>query len=166
MKVTKCVWQFHEKGSEFQPIFDYFRFCTNEAIRIGSQKQNTSRFSMHKELYLKLRGDFYAKYVHGALQCAVSKIKQYKRARRKKHDAKIPYIWKNMLKLDNQSYKISECHIRIPIRKRQYFFIKLTSYVLEQLENTKLGSITVTENKLIISYSKEIERQKPLILWQ
>ncbi len=116
---------------------------------------------MHKELYLKIRGDFYSKYVHGALECATSKLKQHKKARRKKHDSKIPYVWKNMLKLDNQSYKISGCHIRIPIRKRQYCVIKLASYVLEQLENTKLGSITVTENKLFISYSKEIEWQKP-----
>ncbi|MGI0004341.1 MAG: IS200/IS605 family accessory protein TnpB-related protein, partial [Candidatus Nitrosotenuis sp.] len=161
MKVTKCVWQFHDKGLEFQPVFDYFRFCTNEAIRIGSQKQNTSRFSLHKELYLKLRGDFYAKYVYGSLECAASKLKQHRKARRKKHDSKIPYIWKSMFKLDNQGYKISDGHIKIPIKARQYCVIKLTSYVLEQLENTKLGSITVTESKLIISYSKEIERQKP-----
>ncbi|MGI0004510.1 MAG: RNA-guided endonuclease InsQ/TnpB family protein [Candidatus Nitrosotenuis sp.] len=161
MKVTKGVWQYHEKGSELRPVFDYFRFCTNEAIRIGSQKQNTSRFSMHKELYLKLRGDFYAKYVHGSLECAASKLKQYRKAGRKKHDPKIPYVWKSMFKLDNQSYKISDGHIRIPIKARQYCVIKLTSYVLEQLENTKLGSITVTESKLIISYSKEIEEQKP-----
>ena len=125
MKVTKCVWQYHEKGSELRLVFDYFRFCTNEAIRIGSQKQNTSRFSLHKELYLKLRGDFYSKYVHGSLECAASKLKQYRKARRKKHDSKMPYVWKNMLKLDNQSYKISYGHIRIPIRARQYCTIKL-----------------------------------------
>lgn len=161
MNAIKCVWQFHDRGLELRPIFDYFRFCTNEAIRIGVQKQNTSRFSLHKELYLKLRSNFYAKYVLGSLECAASKLKQYKKARRKKYDVKIPYVWKNMFKLDNQSYRISDGQIRIPIRPKQYCVIKLNSYVLEQLINTKLGSITVTENKLIVSYSKEIEQQRP-----
>jgi putative transposase len=161
LKVTKCVWQFHDKGSDLQPVFDYFRFCTNEAIRIGAQKQCTSKFSLHNELYLKLRGDFYAKYVHGSLECAASKLKQYRKVKRKKQDAKVPYIWKNMLKLENQGYKISDGYIRIPIRARQYCTGKLASYVLESLENTKLGSITITQNKLIISYSKEIMQQKP-----
>lgn len=160
MKITKCVWQFHDKGTELQPVFDYFRFCTNEAIRIGTQKQHTSRFSLHKDLYLKLRDNFYAKYVHGSLECATSKLKQYRKAKRKKQDAKIPYIWKNMLKLDNQSYKIRDDCIKIPIRSKQYCVIKLASYVLEQLQNTKLGSITITQNKLIISYSREIMQQK------
>jgi len=162
LKVTKCVWQFHDKGSELKSVFDYFRFCTNEIIRIGSRKQSTSRFSLHKELYLKLRGDFYSKYVLGSLECAASKLKQHRKAKKKKPDSKIPYVWKNMLRLDNQSYKISDGYIRIPIRKEQYCFIRLASYVLEQLENTKLGSITITERKLIISYSKEVEQQKPV----
>ena len=162
MNVTKCVWQFHDKKSELQSVFDYFRFCTNEAIRIGAQKQNTSKFSLHKELYLKLRSSFHSKYVYGSLECSASKLKHYRKTRRKNQDTKVPYIWKNMLKLDNEGYKISNGYIRIPIRAKQYCIIKLASYVLDTLENTKLGSITITENKLIISYSKEIAQRKPL----
>ncbi|MFY9300834.1 MAG: transposase [Candidatus Nitrosotenuis sp.] len=113
-------------------------------------------------MYLKLRGYFYSKHVHGSLECAASKLKQYRKAKRKNHDAKIPYVWKSILKLDNQSYKIYDGYIRIPIRARQYCTIRLASYVLKSLENTKTGSITITENKLIISYSKEIRWQKPL----
>jgi len=44
----------------------------------------------------------------------------------------------------------------IPIKPYQYIFIKLNSYVIKQLEDTKVGSITLTPEKLIISYSKEI----------
>jgi putative transposase len=112
-------------------------------------------------MYPRLKSDFYAKYVHGSLECASSKLKQYRKTMRKKQNTKLPYICKDMVMLDNQSYKILDEYIRIPIRARQYCVIKLASYVLEQLENTKLGSITITENKLIISYSREIEYQKP-----
>lgn len=89
------------------------------------------------------------------------KAKTVQKGKKEKSYAKIPYIWKSMFKLDNQGYKISDKHIRIPIRKREYCAIKLATYVLEQLKHAKLGSITITENKLIISYSKEIDMLKP-----
>jgi putative transposase len=95
------------------------------------------------------------------LECATPKLKQYRKAKRKNPNARVPYVWKNMIKLDNQSYTIANGQIRIPIRARVYCTIRLASYVLQQLKNTKFGSITITENKLIISYSKEIVQQKP-----
>lgn len=161
MKVTKCVWQSHDKKAELQPVFDYFRYCTNEAIRIGNQKKITSKFSLHKELYYKLRSDFVAKFVYGALECAAAKLKQYKKAKRKNPDARLPYVWKNMLCLDNQIYKIENGMLKFPVKPKQYCCISLNSYVLEQLENTKLGSLTITSNKLVISYSKDVTEKKP-----
>lgn len=164
LKVTKCVWQFHDNGIELQPVFDYFRHCTNESIRIGSQKKITSKFSLHKELYYKLRSDgFAAKLVYGSLECAAAKLKQHKKANRKNPNATLPYVWKNMLCLDNQSYKIDydNAILRVTIKPKKYCYIKLSSYVLEQLENAKLGSITITCNKLVISYSKEITEKEP-----
>ena len=143
------------------PVFDYFRHCTNEAIRIGSQKQITSKFSLHKELYYTLRSDFAAKFVYGSLECAAAKLKQHRKAKRKNPDVKLPRVWKNMLCLDNQSYKIEDGALRFPVKPRNYCCISLASYVLEQLENTKLGSITITPNKIIISYSKEVTEKKP-----
>jgi len=45
-QVTKCVWQFHDKKDELTELFDYFRYCTNEAIRIADEKNLTSRNTM------------------------------------------------------------------------------------------------------------------------
>lgn len=158
--MTKCVWQFHNKETELRPIFDYFRACTNEAIRFGVQKQITSKFSLHRELYLKFRNEFHSKYVYGSLECAASKLKQYNKIKKKKQNAAIPYVWKDMLTIDNQSYKIEDNQIRIPLKPGRYCIIKLASYVTECLENAKHGSITITPNKLIISYSRDIKQQK------
>lgn len=44
---------------------------------------------------------------------------------------------------------------------RHYCSVELNHYVLEHIKNTKLGSITITDNKIIISYSKQILRRKP-----
>ena len=74
MKQTKCVWQFHDKRDTLKEVFDYFRFCTNEMIRISEQKNLTSRGAMHNEFYKNLRGDFIAKYIQSAHLCSKSKI--------------------------------------------------------------------------------------------
>ena len=161
MLLTKCVWQYHDKKSELDPAFDYFRFCANEGIRIGVEKHITSKLKLHYEVYFKLRSEFYSRYVYGALECAASKLKLYKKIIRKKPDAKTPYVWKNHLILDNQSYKLENDAIRIPIKPRKYVTIKLNHYVIEQIKSAKLGSITLTENKLVISYSKLVMGQNP-----
>ena len=161
MHVTKSVWQYHNKKSELDPVFDYFRFCANEGIRIGMEKHITSKLKLHYELYYKLRSEFYSKYIYGALECAASKLKLYKKISRKKPDAKIPYVWKNHLILDNQSYRIENDTIRIPIKPKEHVIIKLNRYVVAQLKGFKLGSITLTENKIIISHSKQVTEQNP-----
>lgn len=68
---------------------------------------------------------------------------------------------RDMITLDNQSFKIIDGYLRFSIRAKQYLFVKLASYVMKQIENTKLGSITLTPEKLIISYSKEIIQSAP-----
>jgi len=161
LHVTKSVWQYHNKKSELDPVFDYFRFCANEGIRIGMEKHITSKLKLHYELYYKLRSEFYSKYIYGALECAASKLKLYKKISRKKPDAKIPYVWKNHLILDNQSYRIENDTIRIPIKPKEHVIIKLNRYVVAQLKGFKLGSITLTENKIIISHSKQVTEQNP-----
>ncbi|MGI0073047.1 MAG: RNA-guided endonuclease InsQ/TnpB family protein [Nitrosotalea sp.] len=163
MKVTKCVWQYHYKKDDLRPVFDYFRYCANEAIRIGMEKNLTSKFKLHYQLYHKLHLDskFHYKYVYGALECAVAKLKLYKKTVKKKPDAKKPYISRNHLMLNNQSYKIEQDIIRIPTEPGQYIFVRLSSYVLEKIKDTKLGNVTITDDKIVISYSKDIPRQKP-----
>ncbi|MFZ1075942.1 MAG: transposase [Nitrosotalea sp.] len=161
-KVIKCVWQFHDKKDDLRQVFDYFRYCANEAIRIGIEKDLTSKYKLHYQLYhtLRLHSQFHSKYVYGALECAASKLKMYKKTLKKKLDAKRPYITRNHLILDNQSYKIEHDTIRIPIKATKYLSIKLTSYVLEKIKHTKLGSLVITDDKIIISYSKEIPEQR------
>jgi len=160
-KVTKCVWQFHDKKENLRELFDYFRYCTNESIRIGDEKNLTSRNTIHHELYKTLRSNFCAKYVQGSLSVAKARLKLYRTTKKKNSNAKRPYVKRDMITLDNQGFKIIDGYLRFPIKPKQYLFIKMASYVLEQLENTKLGSITVTPEKLIISYSKEILVQEP-----
>ena len=123
----------------------------------------TSKFKLHHQLYHKLRLDskFHSKYTYGALECAAARLKPYKKILKKKPDAKRPYISKNHLIIDNQSYKIERDTIRVPTEPAKHLFIRLTRYVCGKIKDAKLGNVTITDNKLIISYSKYIPRQKP-----
>ena len=114
MPVTKCVWQYHDRKSELQPVFDYFRTIVNVAIRVGIEKNLTSKFKLHYEHYYKLRSEFHSRYVYGALECAASKLKLFRKIKRRNPQAKIPYVSKNHLILDNQSYKVLDDTISIP----------------------------------------------------
>jgi len=160
-KVTKCVWQFHDKKDELTELFDYFRYCTNEAIRIGDENNLTSRGMMHQKLYKTLRSDFLAKYVQGALSVAKARLKLYRTTKKKHPNANRPYVKRDMITLDNQSFKITDGYLRFPIKPKQYVWVKLASYVLEKLESNKIGSITITPERLIISYSKEVLIKEP-----
>lgn len=90
-----------------------------------------------------------------------SNIKDLQKRKKEKPNAKVPYIRKNHLILDNCAYKIMDGWVRIPIKPYYYCSIKLNHYVLKQIQNAKLGSITITEDKIIISYSKQITMQNP-----
>lgn len=163
MKVTRCVWQYHDKKDELEPVFDYFRYCANEAIRIGIEKNFSSKYHLHYQLYHKLRIDskFHSKYVYGALECAAARLKLYKKTLKKKHDAKKPYISRNHLIINNQSYKIEQDTIRVPTEPGKYLFIRLTRYVCEKIKGTKLGNVVITDDKIILSYSKDITEKRP-----
>ena len=66
------------------------------------------------------------------------------------------------LLLDNQSYKIRDGHMEIPIRpKEPWLKIPLCQYVQNTLDGMKIGSITITPTKLIIAYSKEVKITNP-----
>lgn len=164
MKVTQCVWQYHDKKEELEPIFDYFRYCANEAIRIGIEKNLSSKFKLHYQLYHKLRLDskFHSRYVYGSLECAASKLKLYKKIFKKKPHTKKPYVSKNHLIISNASYKIKQDILRVPTESEKYIFIRLTKYVCEKIKGTKLGNVTITNDRISISYSKEILEQKPV----
>ncbi|MDE1813001.1 MAG: hypothetical protein KGH85_09100 [Thaumarchaeota archaeon] len=73
MKAIRCVWQYHDKRDDLVPVFDYFRYCANEAIRVGMEKNLTSRFKLHYQMYHKLRmnSKFHSKCVYGALECSL-----------------------------------------------------------------------------------------------
>lgn len=163
MQVAKSVWQYHDKGDDFKPVFEYFKYCSNEAIRIGLEENITSKYALRKRLYHQLRIDskFHCKYVYGAVFAAAAKLKMYRRMIKRKPDAKIPRFRKNYFVLYSETCKIENDSLRIPMEPGRYIFIRLTKYILDMIREGRVARFVITDEKLIISYSRLIPERKP-----
>ncbi len=161
MKVTKSVWQFHDKNDELVGYFEEFRRITNESVRLGLERGLTSRKSFHESIYPELKSDLYASVKQCAIYSAKSMLKAMRTNRRKGRKAGTPYVTGRVLKFNNQACKIAGGCVELSIKVETRIKIKLSSYVLEKIDGMNLGGITVTPNKIILSYSKKIEEKTP-----
>ncbi len=96
---------------------------------------------------------------------ATAILKNYRRAKRRNKDKSInlPYARRLVAKLGNQAYKVIGDKLRIPIKPRQYFYVKLHKRALEFLSDAtlKLGSITLTARTISMVFSKTTKVMEP-----
>jgi hypothetical protein len=90
-------------------------------------------------------------------------LKNYRKAKRKGKDVKIPRARKLVAKLGNQAYKIVGNTLRIPIKPRQYFCVELHKQARQFLKDPtiKLGAITITTSSVIVSFSRNVNIVEP-----
>ena len=132
-----------------------------EPFREAFDKNFTSRSSYHRAFYYKFKRSFHIKHTQNAIFYAASKLKLYKKTKKKKPHAKRPYMKKHIITINSQNYKIKDGYVIFSIRPREPLKIKLASYVVEKLSKFKPAEITVTPSKLIFAYTKEVEEQVP-----
>ena len=154
VKVVKAVKFAYEPTPELLSLMDTFRLMVNEAIRVGENEGVTSKYGIQKLVY----GDFkkyslHSHYTHGACECASSLLKNKKRKKK-------PYVWKPLLKLDNQIFRLEDDTLRIPVKPRQFIHIPLEigEYQRSLLSDPsiKLGSLTITPKGVILAVSKTL----------
>jgi putative transposase len=135
----------------------------NEAIRIGVEKNITSKLTLRNELYQQFKNDFHTSYINMAVFKAHALIKSYRKSLKKKSNTKRPYIYKEFLIVDSYYYKIFNEQIQIPTKPRESVVIPLNRYVsgIVSDPSLKLGNVTLTTSTLSIPFSKEVKVQKP-----
>jgi putative transposase len=139
----------------------------NESIRIGIEQNLSSLKSLNLNLYHYLSDstEFLKLYVARAIILAKSKLKDFRKARKKNPNAKIPRYKKPYVVIDKQSYEIIGTTLLIGVRpRRPYVGIPLNHYAMQQLSNSeiKTGAVTVTPTSISISITKETESIKPI----
>lgn len=141
-------------------LFESFRWMVNEAMRIGLEKRITSRFRLIKTVYEDFKKlGLHTHYILNACEVACAILRNHRRHGRK------PYVRRLMLKLDNQTYKLENNALRIPKAPREFIELKLKirDYHKQFLENLNLhrGSVVVTPNMAVVSFSKETPTIEP-----
>ncbi|MGB6785365.1 MAG: hypothetical protein WBE60_05760, partial [Nitrosotalea sp.] len=162
MLSVKCATQNH-RCTEILPVMEDFRFVVNEAIRLGIEHDITSRFKLRSLVYPRLNKTMYSGYVYTAIWKACTMLKNYRRAKKKNASVKIPFMKRCILVIDNQRYEIIHNHLKFPVRPRQFVYIHLNHHTCNVLlqPGLKLGEVTLTGEKLSISYTREVSGKEP-----
>jgi len=140
-------------------LLEIFKNMVNEAVRVASEQRITARFRLIRAVYEPFkRYGLHTHYTLSACEVACGLIRNKKRR-------KTPYVGRAFLKLDNQTFKIQENVLRIPVKPRQFIEIPLRigNYQRSFLSNPtlKLGSVAVTASTVTVVFSKTAEVIEP-----
>jgi hypothetical protein len=113
---------------------------TNEAIRIGKEHNIRSRNRLIAICYDEFKKyGLHTHYALSACEVASARLKQCRKNR------KLAYVRKPHLKLDNQTFRIVDGKLRIPIRAREFIYIPLKMREYHKLllsASYHIGSVT------------------------
>jgi len=157
MQAVKAVEIPYRSTEDVLKLLEAFKSMVNYCIHVGLKKNVTSRFRLSNEVYHELtKYGYHSWYVLGAIEVATAILKNYRKAVRKGKNVRRPIAKRLMAKLGNQAYKIVGDQLRIPIKPREYFYVKLHKRVLEFLSDAtlRLGSVTLTACKVVMVFSK------------
>ncbi|WXG43247.1 MAG: IS200/IS605 family accessory protein TnpB-related protein [Promethearchaeati archaeon SRVP18_Atabeyarchaeia-1] len=154
----------YEPGSRVLGLLEAFKDMVNYCIHVGLEKNVSSRLRLQSEVYHRLSGyGFHTWYTLSAIGTATAILKNYRKARRKRQNVRVPRATKLVAKLGNQAYKVVDGKLRIPIKPREYFYVPLYERVSQFLSDAalKLGSVTLTACTVSVAFSKTAETAEP-----
>lgn len=158
MQAVKAV-QFQHDNEEILELLQIFRRMVNEAIRTGKEHNIKSRYKLITACYDEFKKyGLHTHYTLSACEVACARLKQYRKR------GKLPYVRKPHLKLDNQTFRIEDDKLRIPLKPREFLYIalKVRPYHREFLEsNWRRGSVTITPKTVTVAFWREVLQIEP-----
>jgi putative transposase len=155
IRATKSASFRYTSSPELATLFENFRLMCNDAIRIALKGKPRSRFDLIERAYPRLKE--YALHTHYILSACEAAYSVYRNKKRKS----VPYVRKAFIKLDNQSYLLNHLLLRIPATPRHFVYLTLegSEYHLSFIDDASLkrGSVTITNRRVSITFSKEVE---------
>jgi len=164
MQAVKAVQISYEPTGGVLSLLEAFRDMVNYCIRTGLEKNVSSRFSLQNEVYHDLSSfGLHSWYSLSAVEVATGILKNYRKAKRRQRNVRLPCATKLMAKLGNQGYKIVDGKLRLPIKPREYFYVPLHKRARHFLSDAalKLGSVTLTACTVSVVFSKDVEVAEP-----
>jgi len=149
---------------EARSLLEDFRLAVNNAVRAGLQARVTSRNALAKIAYRdfrELHPRMYSQHLVSAFDVAGSILKNHRRRVLKCATSRIPYVKRQMMKVENQAYKLDRKSgvIDLPIRAGCHVELRLVAsqYHRKYLDDMSLslGSLTILPNRVIVAFRKE-----------
>ncbi len=160
VKAVKTITSLFQPNNDIVRLLETFRDIFNYCVQVGLEKGVTSRFKLSNIVYHKLiEYGYHSWYVLSAIETATTILKNYRKAKRRRHNVKTPRARKPMAKIGNQALKLVEDKLRIPLKPRQYFYVKLYERARKLLAKHKIGSVTLTVDKVCIAFSKTVKTE-------
>ena len=154
MLAVKVIRQKHEASADILRLLDEFRRMVNICVAVGIQENVSSLKTLSLKSYHHLSRDVLGYYRLGAISTATRILRNYRSVRRRNPETRMPYARKLML-TTCYGFKIQSNLLRLPIKPRQYVYVKLNSHTLKALSGFDARSITLTPVSVSISYTKE-----------
>lgn len=156
---VKAVAFQYEPDVTVDLLLETFRMMVNHALWVGLHQDIRSHFKLIGAVYEDFkRYGLHTHYTLSACEVASAILKNHKRNHR------TPVARRLFLKLDKQTFKLESGVLRIPAKPRQFITLKLKlgDYQQQFLEDRtlRLGSLTLTAQKAIITFKKQTEVSK------
>jgi putative transposase len=156
----KAVKQKYQASGDLLWLLDEFRRTVNVCVMIGIEHNISSLKSLASAAYSRLSRDIPSYYRLGAISTATGILRNYRKAKRKNSRTIVPYARKLML-TTSYGFKINHNLLRLPVKPRQYIYVKLNDHTLEALSGFEIRAVTMTPQSLSISYSRESIETEP-----
>jgi len=159
LHAIKCIKQSSCTLEPLFPLMETFRQMINDCIQIGLENNVSTMKKLSNLAYRQLaKYQIYSKYKLCAISHAAGILNNRKKSLQRGRAPRNPYARRPFL-ISCYGFKIVDGILKVPIGHRQYFVIRLNSYVKRTLsDNTlQMHSFTLTSNSLSICYSKEVQ---------
>src|SRR5208337_4888951 len=161
MRAIKTVQQHYAPGIEILRMLEEFRQMMNTCIQVGFAENATSLKALSLKAYKRLATyDSMSCYKLCAISCATGILRNYRRTTRNGENPTTPYV--RRLRLTTcYGFKIEDGCLLLPYHPREPIRIPPTPHVQATIRKHAVRSVTLTQDKLSLTYAKQVEDVKP-----
>ena len=161
MRAIKTVQQHYRPGPEILRMLDEFRLMMNTCIQVGLDENVTSLKALSLSAYKQLAGyDAMSYYKLCAISSATGILRNHRRTSRHGENPTTPYV--RRLRLTTcYGLTIKDGYLLLPYHPREPIRIPLTSHVRATIRKHMVRSVTLTQDKLSLTYAKQVAEIRP-----
>jgi putative transposase len=161
MASVKAVQQHYAAHPQALRLLEEFRLMTNYALQIGLAENLTSLKTLSLRAYGQLAAyEVMSYYKLCAISAATGILRNHRRAMRNGKRTSVPHV--RSLRLTTcYGFKIRDGCLLLPNRQGEPIRIPLTSHVQASIRGYEVRSVTLTKDKLSLSYAKQVAELNP-----